>query len=44
MKYLKIIFKILAAVIAIGLVALAVLTIIQKKGKGEPATVEPETE
>jgi len=44
MKYLKIIFKILAAVIAVGLVALAVLTIIQKKGKGAPDTAEPEAE
>jgi hypothetical protein len=44
MKYLKIVFKILAAVIVIGLIAVAVMAIIQKKGKSEPETTAPETE
>jgi len=44
MKFLQVIFKILAAIIAIGLVALVVLSIIQKQGKKESATAETPAE
>ncbi|HPD25288.1 MAG TPA: hypothetical protein P5028_00410 [Candidatus Marinimicrobia bacterium] len=44
MKYLKLIFKILAVVTVLGLLILAVLLIIQKKSKSESVAEEPATE
>jgi|GEM_PF-5517225 len=44
MKFLKVIFKILAAIIAVGLVAAVVLSIIRKQGKKESPTAETPAE
>ena len=44
MKYLKLIFKILAVVTVLGLLILAVLLITQKKSKSESVAEEPATE
>jgi hypothetical protein len=44
MKLIKVIFKVLAAVIAIGLIALAVMAIMRRKDKDTPAEPKPATD